>query len=105
MKQVIGWAAVLALTACAATDDSGGPAPRAATPAPAPGASGIVQYDGYLAARAGEGETVADIARRVGLDPGLLAAYNGLSPADRLRAGDELALPPSDLEGTLSAAN
>lgn len=56
---------------------------------------GIVQYDGYIAARARDGETVIDVARRIGAEPTALAAYNGLSPTHRLRGGDELVIPPA----------
>jgi len=55
---------------------------------------GIVQRDGYLAASAKSGDTVADVALRIGMSPSALGAYNGLAPSDKLRDGDELVLPP-----------
>lgn len=61
---------------------------------PAVSADGIVSYDGYQAARAREGETVAELAQRLGLASSELGAYNGLAPTHRLRSGDELVLPP-----------
>ena len=69
--------------------------PQVATPvAPPSGGSGIVSYQGYQAAIARQGETVAGVADRVGLSASELAAYNGLTPEHQLRAGDELVLPP-----------
>lgn len=66
----------------------------ASAPATQPIASGgIVDYGSYQTAVANEGETVADLAARAGLSASALAAYNGLTPAHRLRAGDELVLP------------
>ncbi len=58
------------------------------------GGGGIVSYDGYQAAAARKGETVADVANRIGLSAAELGAYNGLPPDHELRAGDELVLPP-----------
>jgi murein DD-endopeptidase MepM/ murein hydrolase activator NlpD len=76
---------------------TGAPAAIAAAPAGAagaPDAQGIVSYDGYQTVVAGAGDTVADLAGRVGLSASELAAYNGLMPAHALQAGDELVLPP-----------
>jgi murein DD-endopeptidase MepM/ murein hydrolase activator NlpD len=76
------------------TDPSGATARTAASgPARISGES-IVQYDGYQAARAREGDTVSSLAARIGLSASELGAYNGLSPTHELRAGDELVLPP-----------
>jgi len=82
---------------------SGAPAPAPGAPAPAavpgapalgvPDATGIVSYDGYQAAVARDGDTVASIAGRIGLSATELASYNGLSADYALRAGDELVLP------------
>lgn len=41
------------------------------------------------------GETVADVARRLGLDAEELASYNGLTPNTRLNEGEVIALPES----------
>ena len=60
----------------------------------APDAEGIVTYDGYQTVVAGGGDTVADLAGRVGLSASELAAYNGLTPGHQMLAGDELVLPP-----------
>ncbi|MEM7498679.1 MAG: LysM peptidoglycan-binding domain-containing M23 family metallopeptidase [Pseudomonadota bacterium] len=58
------------------------------------GTPGIVSYGSYEAAIARDGETVAEIAARVGISGAELGAYNGLQPGTVLRAGDELVLPP-----------
>jgi lipoprotein NlpD len=76
-------------TAPAATS---GAAPAAILSA-TPDASGIVNYDGYQAAVARSGDTVASVAQRVGLSASELGAYNGLAPTHPLRQGDELVLP------------
>ena len=94
--------ALLAVAGCASTQS---PNDRAATPlaAPAapsatagatPDATGIVTYDGYVAAVARSGDTVASVAQRIGISALELGAYNGLSPTHPLRSGDELVLPP-----------
>jgi len=77
--------------------EAGSPAavsPQAAAPAGPAGPGGIVSYEGYQAAVAREGDTVASVAERIGLSASELGAYNGLTPDHRLRAGDELVLPP-----------
>lgn len=77
--------------------EAGSPAalsPQAATPVAPAGPGGIVSYEGYQAAVAREGDTVASVAGRIGLSATELGAYNGLTPDHRLRAGDELVLPP-----------
>lgn len=77
--------------------EAGSPAalsPQAAAPTAPIGTGGIVRYEGYQAAVARKGDTVASIAGRIGLSASELAAYNGLTPEHQLRAGDELVLPP-----------
>ncbi|MGF1445014.1 MAG: peptidoglycan DD-metalloendopeptidase family protein [Pikeienuella sp.] len=88
---------VLALAGCPAQQ----PAPPVRIDGTAPGggqpvedARGIVAFEGYEAARARDGETVGDLAGRIGYSATELAAYNGLSPTSPLRAGDLLVLPP-----------
>ena len=99
---VLGGAA-LAAAACAQkrTDkaeieirggDSTAPARRVAQ-ADEPG-DGFRDYGDYRVAIAREGETVAGMARRIGLSSVELGAYNGLTPDHVLKSGDELALPP-----------
>ncbi|MBK0397802.1 peptidoglycan DD-metalloendopeptidase family protein [Limibaculum sp. M0105] len=73
---------------------SGGAVTQPAPGAPATGPGGVIAYDGYEAIRASQGDTVASLADRVGLSASELGSYNGLSPTQQLRAGDELVLPP-----------
>lgn len=96
-------AAGLALAGCAqlgfnsAPVEFRGSTPGTPRPAATPGpdaAGSIIAYDGYEAAVARDGDTVSDVAQRVGLSGGELGAYNGLQPTTALRAGDELVLPP-----------
>ncbi len=100
--------ALLAVAGCASTQSPDraaveikGSDPAATAPAapavPAstvPDARGIVTYDGYQAAVARSGDTVASVAGRIGMSASELGAYNGLSPTHPLRPGDELVLPP-----------
>ncbi|MEM9963414.1 MAG: peptidoglycan DD-metalloendopeptidase family protein, partial [Pseudomonadota bacterium] len=77
----------------AGTDPGGTTAAPTATAGAAAG-NGIVAYNGYEAALAQDGDTVATVAERIGLSASELGAYNGLSPSHPLRGGDELVLPP-----------
>ncbi len=54
---------------------------------------GVISYPGYQVAIAERGDTVQDVALRVGTDAGALARYNGLQVGDELRAGEVIALP------------
>lgn len=53
----------------------------------------IVDHGNYQTAIARRGDTVSDIAGRIGISATELAAYNGLTPTHELRQGDELVLP------------
>ncbi len=93
--------AVVAIAGCASTQspDRAATSPAAptapsATVSTAPDATGIVTYDGYQAAIARSGDTVASVAQRIGMSASKLGAYNGLSPTHPLRPGDEMVLPP-----------
>ncbi len=94
-------AAVLAVAGCASTQSPNqaatspvAPAAPSATVSTTPDASGIVTYDGFQAAVARSGDTVASVAQRIGMSAAELGAYNGLSPTHPLRPVDELVLPP-----------
>lgn len=54
---------------------------------------GVISYPGYQVAVAERGDTVEDVARRIGADAGALARYNGLKTSDSLRQGEVIALP------------
>lgn len=60
---------------------------------PAPDARGVISYPSYQVAVARRGDTVADVAARVGLPAEELARFNGLEPDTGLRADELLALP------------
>lgn len=60
---------------------------------PEPDDRGVISYPNYQVALAQRGDTVADVAARLGLDAVALARFNGVLPSDKLRAGEILALP------------
>ncbi|WP_171211344.1 M23 family metallopeptidase [Ruegeria sp. HKCCA5426] len=68
-------------------------AQSATTSRPAPDARGVITYPTYQVAIARRGDTVRDVAARVGLPEGELATFNGLKPTDTLRDGEVVALP------------
>ncbi len=110
-RTIAGCALLLAVAACGGRQDAdrasveykgtdpqaGSPAavsPQAAAPTATAGPGGVVSYQGYEAAVARDGDTVASVANRLGLSASELAAYNGLTPEHELGGGDELVLPP-----------
>lgn len=60
---------------------------------PRPDNRGIISYPNYQVAVARRGDTLADVASRVGTDATALAKYNGIQPTDVLRDGEIVALP------------
>ncbi|MGR3756358.1 MAG: peptidoglycan DD-metalloendopeptidase family protein [Tranquillimonas sp.] len=60
---------------------------------PEPDGRGIISYEGYQVAVAQRGDTVGDVAARVGVPASELATYNGLPGNVPLRNGEVLALP------------
>lgn len=71
-------------------------------------ARGILSYPGYQVAVARDGDTVADIASRVGLSADELARHNGLPLDATLRSGEIVALPrrvgePSPATGAITS--
>ena len=60
---------------------------------PAPDARGVISYPNYQVAVARRGDTVTDVASRVGISAEELARFNGLRPADTLRPDEVVALP------------
>ena len=60
---------------------------------PMPDARGLITYPSYQVAVAQRGDTVADVATRVGLTPSEVARFNGMQPGDVLRKDEVLALP------------
>ncbi len=96
-------AALLLLAGCDQPLDfdlRGGNAPNTAEAArnaaatrPQPDARGIISYPGYQVAVARRGDSVASVARRVGVNADQLARYNGMQTGDTLRQDEILALP------------
>jgi murein DD-endopeptidase MepM/ murein hydrolase activator NlpD len=62
-------------------------------PRPVPDARGVISYPTYQVAVANRGDTVAEVAARIGLQPAELARHNGLPESYVLRQGELLALP------------
>ena len=60
---------------------------------PSPDARGVITYPTYQVAVARQGDTVTDVAARVGLPVAELARFNGLQATDPLRDGEVIALP------------
>ncbi len=86
----------MALAAC--SNPFGGDAPPVEASAPAvsnlpPDSRGVISYATYQVAVAKEGDTVADVASRVGTTTAALAKRNALPDDYRLRAGEVLLLP------------
>ncbi len=77
---------------------------------PEPDDRGVITYQTYQVAVARRGDTLADVANRLGLNPAEIARYNGVRPDDTLRAGELVALPgpitnSSDISVTELAGN
>jgi len=103
-KVLMAGTAVLALSACEQGVDMdlrgglGGfsttDAARTSTASrPQPDNRGVISYPNYQVALSQRGDSVSDVARRIGVNPQQLADYNGLRVDDRLRKGEVLALP------------
>ncbi len=72
--------------------DTAGAAAQA-MPRPAPDQRGVISYPGYQVAIARQGDTVASIAARLGLNAAELAGYNAISANTVLNPGAVVALP------------
>lgn len=64
-----------------------------AEPRPAPDANGLISYESYQMVVARRGDTVADVASRIGLPAEELARFNGRGTGDVLRPDEILAVP------------
>lgn len=60
---------------------------------PKPDDRGVISYPNYQVVVARRGDTLADVAGRIGQDPAKLARYNGIAPDVALRKGEVIALP------------
>ncbi len=96
-------AAVLALTGCVGSIEDldfdfrpnsiSSRVDSTTAPRPEPDANGLITYDSYQVAVARRGDTIADVANRIGMDPDELASFNGRRATDTLRQDEVLALP------------
>ncbi len=60
---------------------------------PKPDDRGVISYPNYQVAVARRGDTLRDVAARVGVDAGSTAHFNGIDPDVQLRKGEIIALP------------
>ncbi|WP_136441353.1 LysM peptidoglycan-binding domain-containing M23 family metallopeptidase [Pacificoceanicola onchidii] len=74
-------------------DTSGAAQSARAENRPSPDTRGVLSYPNYQVAIARRGDTLADVAARVGLPADELARYNGIKTTDPLRRGEIVALP------------
>ncbi|MCY1125857.1 peptidoglycan DD-metalloendopeptidase family protein [Frigidibacter sp. RF13] len=81
--------------------DTSDAARNAGAARPTPDPRGIISYPGYQVAVARQGDTVASVAARIGMDPNELANYNALQPTSTLRANEVLALPRRVADATM----
>ncbi len=72
--------------------DTAGAAAQA-QPRPAPDQRGVISYPGYQVAIARQGDTVATVAARLGLNAAELASYNAINAGTVLNPGAVVALP------------
>ncbi len=103
-RAALAGAALLALGACeqgldfdlrglAGGFNTAAAARQATANRPRPDSRGVISYPNYQVAIARRGDTIGDVAARIGLPAGELANYNGISPDAPLRAGEVIALP------------
>ncbi|HAB37179.1 MAG TPA: peptidase M23 [Rhodobacteraceae bacterium] len=60
---------------------------------PNPDNRGVISYPNYQVAVARQGDTITDVANRIGLPPAEVAKYNGIQTNIPLRTGEIVALP------------
>jgi len=65
----------------------------ATAPRPEPDAFGLITYPTYQVVVAQRGDTITDVATRIGMDPIELARFNGRNLGEALRQDEVLALP------------
>ncbi len=75
-------------------------AAAAAQPRPQPDQRGVITYPGYQVAIARQGDTVATIAARLGLNAAQVAQYNAIDANSGLNTGAVIALPTRVAGGT-----
>ena len=70
---------------------------------PDPDNRGVISYPSYQVAVARRGDTITDVANRVGLPAADLATYNGIQADVPLRSGEIVALPARVAEPTAAS--
>lgn len=80
--------------------DTSAAARQATAARPAADARGVISYPNYQVVVARQGDTVAGVAARLGLDAGELARYNAVAADAVLNKGEVLALPQRVAEPT-----
>lgn len=75
------------------TLDTSAAAAGATATRPRPDKRGIISYPNYQVAVARRGDTLDDVAERIGMPVGDLAKYNGRKPEDTLHKGEVIVLP------------
>lgn len=107
LRLMLAGSALIALAACDSTGsfdadlrnfgkvglDTSAAARQATTARPEPDSRGVISYPNYQVAVARRGDSVAEVAARVGVDAGELARYNALAADTKLNKGEVLALP------------
>ncbi|GIT91769.1 peptidase M23 [Jannaschia pagri] len=73
--------------------DTSSAARQAAADRPRPDGNGLITYPNYQVAVARRGDTVADVAARIGISADELARFNGLAPQSELNRDAVLAMP------------
>lgn len=118
MRGLIAGTVLITLTSCSDFDfdlrdkfgnahDTSNAARQATSPRPQADDRGVISYPNYQVAIARSGDTVADVATRVGLDADELATYNGIAANAPLRKDEIIALPrrvaePSPATGSIT---
>ena len=82
--------------------DTSNAAQKATAPRPQADDRGVISYPNYQVAVARRGDTVADVAHRVGLTPSELSQFNGIAKDAPLRKGEIIALPRRVSEPTFT---
>lgn len=117
LKAALLGCTVLALTACDNFDidlrsndanTSAAVKEQATADRPRPDARGVISYPSYQVAVAQRGDTVADVAARVGVPAAELSRFNGIPEGVALRKDEVLALPgrvaePSPETGSITS--
>ena len=113
----LAFVTILALAACEPVDfdlrgGTGGfstadAAVQATAGRPQPDSRGIISYPSYQVAVARRGDTLNDVATRIGVDANTLGSFNGIREDAPLRAGEIIALPrrvaePSPATGAIT---